>query len=465
MEQPGLNDSISTTLGRFAAGLDYAAIPPAARACARLHLLDTIGVACASASFDFARRALDGLSGFGSGTHAVIGMSAKLELRDAVLMNGILTHGLDYDDTSILGRVHPSSFTVPCVLGLASHLRGSGKALLAAYVAGIECAIRIGAAAEGGFQQNGFHPTGVVGAFGCAIAAGNLLQLSAQQIAMAQGIVYSAAAGNQEFTTEDAWTKRFHAGWAAVSGMSAAMLARGGFVGPTRPYEGKFGLYRTYLDMPGAAGKLAALAATLGSRWEFERVALKPTPACHFLHAIIHSTIDIVTAHNLAPENIAGIRALVPSAAVNTVCEPRAAKVAPGDTYGAQFSVYYAAACAALQRRFTLADVEDPVLGDPRIRALAARVEYAEDPHSNFPLHYSGGVIITTVDGREFSAREDVNRGSPELPLSSAEIEAKFLVNAARVMPPARARTLLYMIRGIEDVNDVSALTSQLGVR
>jgi 2-methylcitrate dehydratase PrpD len=459
-----LNESISTALGLFASTLEYEAIPAAVHECAQLHLIDTIGVACASASFDFARQALDGLRGFGEGKHAVIGMAARLELRDAVLMNGILTHGLDYDDTSIFGRVHPSSFTVPCVIGLASHLRVSGKALLCAYVAGIECAIRIGAAAEGGFQKNGFHPTGVVGAFGCAIAAGNLLKLNALQNAMAQGIVYSAAAGNQEFTTEDAWTKRFHAGWAAVSGMSAAMLARGGFVGPTRPYEGKYGLYRTYLDMPLAADKLAALTVTLGNRWEFERVALKPTPACHFLHAIIHPMIDIVTTHNLAPENIARICALVPPAAINTVCEPRAAKVAPDDTYGAQFSVYYAAACAAVQRRFTLADVEEPVLTDPRIRALAARVEYAEDPKSNFPLHYSGGVIVTTVDGREFSAREDVNPGSPEQPMSVTEIEAKFLTNATRVMPPARARELLDNLRDIAALADVSTLTSQFAL-
>ena len=458
-----MNESISTTLGRFASALDYDAIPSSVSECARLHLLDTIGVACASASFDFAQRALAGLTGFGSGQHAVIGMPAQLELRDAMLMNGILAHGLDYDDTSIFGRVHPSSFTVPCVIGLASHLHVSGKALLAAYVAGMECAIRIGAAAEGGFQKNGFHPTGVVGAFGSAIAAGNLLRLTAQQNAMAQGIVYSAAAGNQEFTTEDTWTKRYHAGWAAVAGTSAAMLARGGYIAPTRPYEGKYGLYRTYLDMPAAADKLAALTATLGSRWEFERVALKPTPACHFLHAIIHCTIEIVTTHDLKPEDIAGIRALVPPAAVNTVCEPRAAKIAPADAYGAQFSVYYAAACAAIQRRFTLADIEAPVLIDPRIRALATRVDYVDDPLSNFPLHYSGGVIITTVDGREFSAREDINRGSPEQPMSTADVEAKFLVNATRVMPATRARHLMAAILGVTALDDVSTLTSQLG--
>src|SRR3972149_1738804 len=101
--------TIAETLSEFAAGLDYEAVPAAARVAAKLHLLDAVGVAYASASFEFARRTLDSLSGFGSGDYEVIGMSGKLGLRDAVLMNGILIHGLDFDDTSIVGRVHPSA--------------------------------------------------------------------------------------------------------------------------------------------------------------------------------------------------------------------------------------------------------------------------------------------------------------------------------------------------------------------
>ena len=88
----------------------------------------------------------------------------------------------------------------------------------------MECAIRIGAAARGGFQRTGFHPTGVVAAFGCALAAGDLRQLTSAQLTMAQGIVYSMAAGNNEFTSNDAWTKRMHAGWAGVCGITAATL-------------------------------------------------------------------------------------------------------------------------------------------------------------------------------------------------------------------------------------------------
>src|SRR5688572_23839833 len=236
--------TIAETLAQFAAAQDYEAIPAPIRDKARAHLLDCVGVAAASSGFEFARRAHAGLSRFGAGPHPVIGMPGGLSLRDAICMNGILVHGIEYDDTSILGRIHPSAACAPVALGAAQLARASGKTMLAAYIVGVECAIRIGAAAKGGFSPAGFNATGVVGGFGAALAAGKLLGLDAGQLACAQGIVYSTAAGNREFGASDGWTKRFDPAWAAVAGLTAASLAGGGYVGTRLPYEGRYGLYR-----------------------------------------------------------------------------------------------------------------------------------------------------------------------------------------------------------------------------
>jgi len=461
---PEADHTIADRLSRFAASLDYDAIPSGVLKLARMHLLDAVGAAFASASFEFARRTFAALAAFGSGDFEAIGMPGKLGLRDAVLFNGILTHGLDFDDTSIYGRVHPSSFLAPCILGMGAHVGATGKQALTAYIAGMECAIRIGAAARGGFQRSGFHPTGVVAAFGCAIAAGRLLKLTPEQLTMAQGIVYSTAAGNNEFTANDAWTKRMHAGWAGVCGITSAMLAAGGFVGPRTPYEGKFGLYKVYLGKNAENADLDLATADLGTRWEVERVAFKPIASCHFNHPIIESTVAVVTEHDLKPADIKEIRALLPEAAIQTVCEPQAVKRAPSDIYGAQFSVYYAAACAAIRRRYTLADLDPPAPAVPEILELARRVTYAIDPDSSFPRQYSGGVEITTYDGRKYVGRDDVNRGSPERPLSDAEIEAKFLANAGRVLPAARAQALRDLILDIEKVEPLRTITRELSL-
>jgi 2-methylcitrate dehydratase PrpD len=178
----------------------------------------------------------------GAGNTPVIGVATKLSMRDAMLMNGILIHGLDYDDTHAAGVIHATASTFPCALGSAAQTGLDGEALLTAYVAGMEVGTRLASVAKGGFHQVGFHPTGLIGAFACTLVAGRLFGLNAAQMAMAQGIALSVGSGSMEFLQDGAWTKRMHPGWAGVAGVTAATLARHGFKGPRATYEGRFGV-------------------------------------------------------------------------------------------------------------------------------------------------------------------------------------------------------------------------------
>jgi 2-methylcitrate dehydratase PrpD len=132
---------------------------------------------------------------------------------------------------------------------------------------------------------------------------------------------------------------------------------------------------------------------------------------------------------------------------------------APGDLAGALFSAYYNVASAALRGRLTLDELEPGALKDPEVLALARRVTYAIDAESNFPRHYSGAVEVITMDGRTYSDREDVNKGSVERPLSQSEIEAKFMDNACRVLDRPRAQALMESILNIERASDLSAIS------
>lgn len=454
--------TISAQLAAFTAGLRLDAVPRELVAKAKLLMLDMIGAALASSSFDFGQRAVTGLSALGSGEATVIGFRQRLPLRDAVLVNGILVHGLDYDDTSIYGRVHPSGSCGTTALGMAAHLGLGGAALLAAYIAALECTIRVGAVVKGGFQQRGFHPTGVAGTFGATLAAGRLMGLSVHELVMAQGIALSMAAGSQEFAAEGAWTKRMHPGWAGTAGITAAALAKGGFVGPTQAYEGKRGLYQLYLADVFAQCELGLATEGLGETWQIETVALKPLPACYFNVPVTDAAIRLAREHDLSADDIVRVRALLPQAAVNLVCEPKAAKRRPVDSYAAQFSIYFTTAAALLRRRFTLDDLADSALVDPAILALADRVEYEVDPKTTFPKFYSGALVVTTRDGREIEAREDINRGAPERPLSEGEIIAKFTDSAERVLAPAEAARIVETVLAIERLDDVRTLTGML---
>ena len=420
---------ISRRLAEFVAGLEYQRIPAAVRERAKRLMLDAIGCGLAAKRFDFAAASLRAIAELaGPGPRAVVGHAQRLPLRDAVLANGILMHGLDYDDTHTEGVAHLTVAVLPAVLGLGAELERSGRELVAAYVAGVEAGARIASVAKGGFHQAGFHPTGVVGAFAAAIAAGKLYHLDAEQLIHAQGAALSVAAGSLEFLEDGSWTKRLHAGWAGVGGITAAALARRGFVAPSAAYEGRYGLFQIYLRNKNPDTERATRG--LGSEWETLNVAVKPFPACHFVHAFADAAIALRQS-GVDPANVASVTALVPKEEVDVICEPAANKRRPANDYDAKFSLPYVLAASLRAGKFGLAELEAGALADPQTLALAAKVGYRVDPDSGFPKHYSGEVIVRLADGRELRHRESVNRGAADRPLSNPEVEAKFMDNAA----------------------------------
>ncbi|MEP9356493.1 MmgE/PrpD family protein [Xanthobacter sp. KR7-65] len=453
---------ISRRLADFTEGLDGAAIPAQVRERARYLILDAVGIALASTQYDFAHRTLSALREFGAGAGDVIGHpTVRLALRDAVMMNGFLIHGLDYDDTHTAGIIHATSSCFPTALGIAAETGASGRDLLTAYVVGMEAATRLGSVAKGGFHQVGFHPTGLIGAFGCALVAGKLKGLTAKQLAHAQGIVLSMASGSLEFLQDGAWTKRMHPGWAGVAGITAAALARNGFLGPKAVYEGRFGLFPSHLGTYFDPANLALATEGLEEVWEVEKVAVKPLPACHFTHACADAAVALRAAHAIRPEQIAQVRALVPAEVVKTVCEPVHHKKKPQNSYDAQFSIPFAVASGLVHGRFGLAELEPDALNDATTLAVAHKVDYEPDPNSAFPKYYSGEVIVTLTDGRELRHREHMNRGASDSPLSAADIRAKFEENAGMALAPAHVARVAEAVLGLDDgisARDVSAV-------
>ena len=456
-------EPIAVTLARFANELTYDRIPAAIRQRAKELILDSVGIAFASTRYDFAHRTLSAAVALGgAGEHAAIGMGTRLPLRDAALVNGTLIHGLDYDDTHVQAATHVTCSMFPTALGVAAQEGLSGKDLLAAYVAAVEVAGRVGSVTEGQWHLVGFHPTGVVGAFGCAIAAGKLFGISDQQMAMAQGVALSTASGSLEFLQDGAWTKRMHPGWAAVAGITAAALAKQGFVGPKQPYEGRFGLWNSHLGPLARGLDFHRATEALHERWEIQRTAVKPFPACHFNHAAADATLILREKHGLRAEQIRRVLARVPEPTVKVVCEPLATKQSPQNAYDAQFSIPFTVAASIVRGKFGLAELEPEVLNDPTILGLAKKVSYEVDPDSPFPNYYSSEIVIETTDGRTLRHREEKNRGAGDRPLSTDDIVTKFMDNAMTAVSRERAERIRDLVLSLDGLDEAAALEDGL---
>jgi 2-methylcitrate dehydratase PrpD len=456
----GVDMFVADAVSDFARNITYDSVPDAVRKRAKHLILDAVGIAFASGQYDFARRALAGRARLGNGDSDVIGFDARLPLRDAVTLNGILVHGLDYDDTYLPGSIHLTASAVPTALGVAAHLNRSGRDLLTACIVGLEVAARIALAGRGTLHLAGFHPTGVCATFSSALIAGRLLDLTTQELNMAQGIALSTAAGTVQPMQDGSWTKRFHPGWAGAGGITAAYLASGGYTGPGAAYEGRYGFYNVYLGAHASEADPKVLSADLGERWEFPRTSIKLYPACHHIHAFLNAALVLQRRHDIDPNDIKSVRALVASTALPLVCEPAATKCRPASSYIAQFSLQYAVACCLARRRFGLAEIEEPCFTDTRLTALAEKVTCEVDLNSGFPKFRSGEIIVTTMDGREYAQRENI---LPDEPATDEAIVAKFMINAQMVLPEPRAARIRDMILGIDTERNALHISRALG--
>jgi 2-methylcitrate dehydratase PrpD len=374
-------------------------------------------------------------------------------------MNGILVHGLDYDDTYLPGAVHTTASNVPCLLGIGAEAKAGGRELLTALVAGLESAARIGAAGNGGFQKVGFHPTSICGAMACSLLAGRLMGLDRGKLVRAQGIALSLAGGTMQPMLDGTWTKRLHPGAAAAAGITAAALAEGGFTGPAAAYEGRFGFYNLFLADLRGNGDPARATQGLGETWEFARSSVKLYPACHQSHAFMNAAIRIAGDRRFNIGDVERVDTLVSDVTRELVCEPMAAKRRPESSYIAQFSLPYGMAACLARRRFGLEEIEEPAYTEPALLALAQKVHYEIDPNAGFPKTRTGEVIVTLSNGTKLRERDEID---PDEPATPEAIMRKFDSNAGLALAAPRAQAVRDAILGLDGQPDLGALTRVL---
>jgi 2-methylcitrate dehydratase PrpD len=447
--------TLAGRLADFTAGLAFETLPPAVVADVGLRMLDVLGVALAASTQDFApaiRRAVESDAGLGGCT--VLGSDLTVSPPLAILANGALAHGLDFDDTHSASITHASAVILPTVLALGEQAGHPGRRVVTAAVAGYEAIARLGMAGQGRFHARGWHATSVCGTLAAALAAGKSRDLDGGRLTAALGIAGSFASGLMEFLEDGSWVKRLHPGWAGQAGAMAATLAGSGCPGPATVLEGRFGVYRTFLGVDPDPGPFA----TLGSEWETLRIAFKPYPCCHYLHAFLDCAVELRRAHGLEPAAIDAVECRVPEAELPVIGEPLAVKRRPRTPYDARFSLPFSVAAALLDGRVTIETYTEERLEDPAVLALADRVVPVADPTSTFPAGFPGWVRVRLHDGRELEARAPDGRGGPGRPLPAAAIIEKFHENTAGLLPATRRAEVQAAATRLGDLADVREL-------
>jgi 2-methylcitrate dehydratase PrpD len=450
----------SQTIGRFAAGLKLADVPPAVVEKAKLVFLDTLGIALASSTMDFGRMVINVARKLG-GSHAslLIGTSNKVSAANAVIANGTLAHGLDYDDTLEEAIVHTGCCTGMTALAVGEEVGASGAAVLEAAIVGTEVLCKVGLVAPGKFHARGFHPTAICSTFGAAAAAGRLYGLNLDQWVDAFGLCGSQSSGIIEYLADGTWTKRIHPGWSAHGGVIATMLAKEGFRGPAKVFEGTHGFFSAF---GGKNEYRFEKLLELGKEWEIPRLTFKSYPCGSISHPYMDCALKVKQKHSPAPEKIAEVVCRTAEGPVHRLWEPLADKQRPSSSYGAKFSLPYSIAVMLVRGRAGLEEFSDAAIRDPKLLDLAAKVRYELDPTIDYPRHFEGHVIVRMNDGTVFEENQPHPRGGFEDPLPPGEIEEKFRVNARLALPASWVDEIVDIIKRIEELPAIAVLTERL---
>ena len=417
--------TLAQRIGTFAASADAARLPAPARDMIRLLMLDVAGLCVAARRTDYVQAAL--ASAASSGRASAIGHAAPLGPYDAALVNGTAAHGEDFDDTFEGGPVHAGAVIVPAVLAIAEHRGLSGAAIVKGIAVGCEVMCRMALVAPQATHKACFHPTAVFGAPAAAAAVGAAIGLDAARIAHAIAIAGSLSAGIIEYLADGSWTKRMHAGSAAQSGIRAALMAEGGFIGPATVLEGHHGFYKAFA--PSKTPDFVPLMDGLGTRWVIETIAFKPYACGTMTQPYIDCAIELARS-GVKAADIDNIVCEVGEGTVHRLWAPLPLKQSPPNGYAGKFSSPYCIAVGFLDGRAGLGQFTDERVREPDVRALAAKVSYVIDPNNPYPRAFTGHIRATLKDGSVKEVRRANMKGGAHDPLSPADIVDKLRDNA-----------------------------------
>lgn len=381
----------------------------------------------------------------------------RATIRAAAFLNGVAAHAAEVDDIFRDAVFHPGSPAIAAALAVGGARGCSGALLLRAVVVAYEISTRIASAVFDGHYRF-WHPTGTIGAIGATAAAATMLRLDAPRFVQALSTALSLTAGLQQAFRAASMTKPLHAGHAAETGAASVLLAESGVTGGIGMLDGPGGFGAAMArDANGAGPDWRIAEAGLGRDYNIRRITIKNHCCCGQAFVPIDGALHLRAAHGIRPEAIRAVRIATYEAAL---------RVAGGSDTGtaeaARFSIPYTVAHALSHGSVRIAAFEPAARAEAAVLDLMHRTTLTVDPAytARFPATRCARVEIELADGLVLAREQTSCKGTPEDPLSDAELAAKFRELAAPALGATAAEALLDRLWHIDDLDSIADLHS-----
>ncbi len=451
--------TVTRTISDWASQVRFEDLPSEVVREAKRFLMDSVGCALGGAQqhdVHIARKVLGELAG--SGNCRVLVTGEQWDPVSASLLNALMIRVMDYNDIYWQqDPCHPSDI-IPAAMAAAERAGGSGRELLVGIALAYEFEQRLCEASFPGIREIGWHHATLTAA-ASPIAAARMLGLDAEKMQHAIGISASRHCTPGSVTAGKlTMMKNTVDPMATQSGVLAALLAEQGYTGPEHVLDGKEGFSHVF----DTEWKFDVLTDGLGDSWRILKCGMKFFPTEALTHAPISATLDLMTDHDLAPDEVETVTIYSLARAADILADP--SKYDPRTKETADHSLPYVIAAAVAERQVTPLQFTGAKIMDPTIRAQLNKVKVIADPaiEAVFPALQRVRVVIRTTDGRELEKQLDYPKGDPRNPLTDAEITGKFKALAAGIAGPGDVERIQAAINRTETYENVRGLMADL---
>lgn len=393
-----------------------APIPEAVMARARRSLLDYLAVTCAGAAFQ--KDKLERYWAFAqpeSGRFRAIGTGKDLVLKEAVFLNGLNGHALDFDDGTNSGIIHLGSPIFSLLIPLAQRYDIGVDAMLQAAVVGYEASYTMAVSIQPGHKAMGYHATGTCGTLGATLAAAYMLDFSEEERFQAFAAACVAASGMLKVLDDGSELKPYNVAKTSLLALTALQLAKAGFQGHADPLGG-----RGFLKMMTGREDVELKPVLLNGTYAIMKSYTKPYASCRYTHPAVEAAIHL--RERVKPEEVEEIHIRTYELAVSGHDHTEI----PG-SYSAKMSIPYATAAGLLYGKAGLQEFSDEAVRGTEILDLTKKIRVSADAELSevFPDVQAAVVTIRTADGT-YTDRVDFPKGEPENPLTAEEFRSRY---------------------------------------
>lgn len=443
-------DSIAKYLTSYTTSLAFKDLPPEVVYQTKRLWIDTLGCAIGGFSSKPARVAREvATSVSGDLPVTILGTGTKTTPDLGAFANGVAIRFLDYNDTYTGNELgHPSDHLATILA--AGEVAGSGgqEAIVATALA-YEIFCRLCDAVI--VRDRGFDYA-TLGTVSSVLAAGKLLNLSAEQLTQALNL--SVAPNIALFQTRVGDVSMWKGcAFANVSrnALFASMLASKGLTGPSPIFEGRGGFFRA---ITGGDFTLDPFGSS-SNTFKLMESSMKRYPLGHLSQTVVEAAIQ-VRPKIPSLEEIASVEIQTLQAAIDIMAGDEE-KWHPKNRETADHSMPYSMAVALMHGTLEERHFDNDYLNDPTLLDLVqkVRVRASEEANRRWPDAMLSIVSVTTTTGDTYSAEVPYHRGHWKNRMSDQELEEKFHSLTKGLLTPSQNTALLEKLWDLENVQDI----------